>query len=39
MLGDDLELVIPTEDGAVELKKGAEVIASGAVIVEETTGA
>ena len=34
MLGDDLELVIPTEDGAVQLKKGTEVIASGAVIVE-----
>ena len=34
MLGDDLELVIPEATGAVELKKGSEVIASGAVVVE-----
>jgi hypothetical protein len=36
MLGDELELVVPTEvgAGAVELKKGEAVIASGAVVVE-----
>jgi hypothetical protein len=35
MLGDDLVLEIPETSGAVTLKKGEEVIASGAVVVEE----
>lgn len=34
MLGDGIELVIPEATGAVELKRGDEVIASGAVVVE-----
>ena len=34
MLGDGIELVIPETTGAVELKRGDEVIASGAVVVE-----
>lgn len=34
MLGDGIELVIPESTGAVELKRGDEVIASGAVVVE-----
>ena len=34
MLVDGITLVIPESDGAVELKKDAEVIASGAVVIE-----
>ena len=34
MLGDGIELVIPEATGAVELKRGDKVIASGAVVVE-----